>query len=120
VREGILSGCIEPPSRSWESGGFGAGGGGSRRGRGGGRSDEGGNPLGGGLLFSFHRGGHDLCIGQMGAGRVLHPREESGNGRVTPIGEVGGLPQGGVGLGKHIRVARVPIGGVVVAGEVGV
>ena len=99
MREGILSGCIEPPSRSWESGGLGRGGGESRRGEGGGRRDQGGNPLRGGLLFSFRRGGRDLCVGQTGAGRVLYPREEGGNGGVTPIGEVGGLPQGGVGPG---------------------
>jgi len=119
VKKGILSGCIEPPSRSWESGGFGGAGGGSRRGGGGGRRDQGGNTLGGGLLFSFRQGGRDLCIGQTGAGRVLHPREESGNGGVTPIGEVGGFPQGGVGLGKRFRVAIVLIGGVVMPREVG-
>jgi len=119
VRERILSGCTEPPGRSRESGGFGGGGGGSRRGGGGGRGSHGGNPLGGGLLLSLCRRGRGLYIGQSGAGRVLYPREESGDGGVTPIGEVGGFPLGGVGLGERYRVAIVPIGGVIMRGKVG-
>jgi len=60
-----------------------------------------------------------LCIGQTRAGRVLHPREESGSSGVTPISEVGGFPRGGVGLGNRFRIAIVLIGGVVMPGEVG-
>ena len=50
---------------------------------------------------------------------VLYSRKESGNCGVTPIGEVGGFPRGGVGLGERLRVAIVFVGGVVVSGEVG-
>jgi len=60
-----------------------------------------------------------LCIGQTGAGRVLYPREESGDSGVTPIREVGGFPRGGVGLGERLRVAIVLVGGVIMPGEIG-
>jgi len=60
-----------------------------------------------------------LRVGQTRAGRILYPREESGNGGVTPIGEVGGFPRGRVRFGKRFRVAIVLICGVVMPGEVG-
>ena len=60
-----------------------------------------------------------MCIGQTGAGRVLYPWEECRDGGVTPIGEVGGFPRGGVRLGKRFRVAIIPIGGVIMPGKVG-
>jgi len=120
VREGILSGSLESPSRSWESrGSGGGGGGGSRGGRGGGRRGQGGNPLGRRLFLSLCQGGRDLGVGQTGTSRVLYPRKESGNGGVAPIGEVGGFPRGGVGLSKRLRVAIVFVGGVVMPGEDG-
>jgi len=115
-----LSGGIESSDRCRKSRGPGGGGGGeSWGGRGGGGRGQGGNPLRRRLLFSFCRGGRDLGIGQTGTGRVLYPREERGNGRVAPIGEVGGLPRGWVGLGERLRIAIVFVGGVVMPGEVG-
>jgi len=44
---------------------------------------------------------------------------ESGNGGIAPIGEVRGLPRGGVGLSEHHRVAIVFVGRVVMSREVG-
>ena len=120
MREGILSGSIGSPSRSWESRvSGGGGGGGSRGGQGGGRRGQGGNSLGRGLFLSLGRGGRNLGIGQAGTGRVLYPWKESGNGGVAPIGEVGGLPGGGVRLSERLRVAIGFVGGVIMSRKVG-
>ena len=120
MREGILSGGVEPPGRSRKSrGSRGGGGGGSRGGRGGGRRNQRGNPLGRGFFFPLRRGGRDLSVSQTRTGRVLYPREERGNGGVAPICEVGGLPRGGVGISEGLRVTVVFVGGVVMPGEVG-
>jgi len=51
---------------------------------------------------------------------VLYSRKESGNCGVTPIGEVGGFPRGGVGLGERLRVAIVFVDSMVMPGEVGI
>jgi len=62
-------------------------------------------PPGGRASFFPWLGGHDLGIGETGASGVLYPQKESGNVVVAPIGTMGGLPGGGVGLGKCFRVA---------------
>jgi len=74
--------------------------------------------LGRRLFLSLCRGGRSLGIGQTGTGRVLYPRKEGRDGRVAPIGEMGGLPKGWVGLSERLRVAIVLVGGVVMSGEV--
>ena len=75
--------------------------------------------MGRALFHCLCQWGRDLGVGQPRTGRVLYPRKQSGNGGVAPIGEVGGLPRGGVGLSEHLRVAIVFVGGVVMSGEVG-
>ena len=50
----------------------------------------------------------------------MRPREESGNGGVAPVGEVGGFPRGGMGLGERLRVAIILVGGVVMPRKIGV
>ena len=60
-----------------------------------------------------------MSISYPRTGRVLYTRKEGGNGGVTSVGEVGGLPGGGVGLRKSFRVTIVFVGGMVMSGEVG-
>jgi len=54
-----------------------------------------------------------LGVSQPRTSRVLNPWKEGGDGVVTPVGEVGGFPEGRVGLSTSFRVIIVFVGGVV-------
>ena len=111
-----LSQSIEPAGGRREGGGL-------RGGRGGGvgrssKSDD--STRGGFLSFLFEEGEGRLRGGTVRADRVKVPGEDLGNAGVAPIGEKGGLPGGGVGLGKGFGVTVADVLNGVDSREVGI